>query len=60
MPESFNYAHFTESLQHDNITKIVLLSEPLYFSLNKIKELKSRRMRRVEQVALTVEKGCGG
>jgi len=55
--ECFNYDHFTECLQHDNIMKIVLLSQPLYSSLNTIQELKSRRMRWIEHVALMVEKG---
>jgi hypothetical protein len=37
--------------------KIVLFSQTLYSSLNTIQELKSRGMRWVEHVALTMEKG---
>jgi len=55
--ECLYYAHFTECPQHDNIMKIVLLSQLLYSSLNTIQEVKSRRMRWAEHVALMVEKG---
>jgi hypothetical protein len=55
--EFLYYAHFTKCPQHDNIMKMVLLSQPLYSSLNTIHELKSKRVRWVEHVALMVEKG---
>jgi hypothetical protein len=57
VPDSFNYAHLTECLQHDNIMKTVLLSQILYSSLYTIQEMKSRRMRWVVHVALRVERG---